>query len=183
MPLSPETIEKIAAYRPKLMKYLLRVKRLSPDVAEDVAQEAILHTLRTGNVRLIPVYMQRTAQNILIDRSRRTATGKTNQLADTVLLDRDAELQPIHSSPVPLSNPEAALALKEIFDRADALTDINRQVFYLYLCDGFTTKEISDILGVRLSTVKSRILRMRIEMGIPLRSEQGSHVDISAEPS
>jgi len=65
--------------------------------------------------------------------------------------------------------PEQRQILKELLE----LPVKHKTVIYLHYVEGYSIKEISDILGITESAVKSRLLRGRKQMRIAFRMEGG----------
>ena len=68
-----------------------------------------------------------------------------------------------------LAAPEQRETLKELLE----LPIKNKTVIYLHYVEGYSIKEIADILGITESAVKSRLLRGRKQMRDTVRMEGG----------
>ena len=68
-----------------------------------------------------------------------------------------------------LAAPEQRETLKELLE----LPIKNKTVIYLHYVEGYSIKEIADILGITESAVKSRLLRGRKQMRDMVRMEGG----------
>ena len=155
-----------AAYT--LARYLTR----NEHDAEDVVQDACLRALkyfdgfRGGKGT--------SARAWLLAIVRNTAyTSRRRQRPDETEFD---EAQ--HSDAVADEHPEAALlrsAAKESFARAlDRLGPEFREVIVLRELEGLSYKEISEVMGVPVGTVMSRLSRARTRLQEALRGEQES---------
>ncbi len=156
-----------AAYT--LARYLMR----SDHDAEDVVQDACLRARK---------YFDRfrgeegtSARAWLLAIVRNTAfSSRRRQRPEAVGLEFD-EAQ--HSGAVADEHPEAALlrsAAKESLGRAlDRLAPEFREVIVLRELEGLSYKEISDVAGVPVGTVMSRLSRARARLQQALREEEG----------
>ena len=154
-----------AAYT--LARYLTR----NEHDAEDVVQDACLRALK---------YFDRfrgeegtSARAWLLTIVRNTAYTSRRKRPDGVVLEFD-EAQ--HSGAVADEHPEAALlrsAAKESLSRAlDGLAPEFREVIVLRELEGLSYKEISDVAGVPVGTVMSRLSRARSRLQQALRDEK-----------
>ena len=155
-----------AAYT--LARYLTR----NEQDAEDVVQDACLRALK---------YFERfrgedgsSARAWLLTIVRNTAyTSWRRQRPGGVVLEFD-EAQ--HSGAVADEHPEAALlrsAASESLRRAlDGLAPEFREVIVLRELEGLSYKEISDVAGVPVGTVMSRLSRARTRLQQALREDK-----------
>jgi RNA polymerase sigma-70 factor (ECF subfamily) len=131
----------------------------NPADAEDAVQEAFLRVLRhrqtLGDVRDHRVWLIRIVWNIVLDRKRR---AKTRPETDDV-----AELARVLPS-TGLSAEEIAAAAQHhahVLACIDRLPAKERQVLMLSAFEELTSVEISAVLGITESSVRSRLFRAR----------------------
>ena len=153
-----------AHYAPRLKGYLLRLG-LGPAQAEDLAQEVMVTVWRKAgqfdrNQASVATWIYRIARNRRIDAFRRESRA--------VLDVDDPGLQPV-AQPGP--DAELDTAEREAQVRAAMAElppeqiDLVRRAFY----EGLSHRQIADVTGLALGTVKSRLrlafqkLRMRLE--------------------
>ena len=148
----------IGQYAGSLYRVAYSVLRNSAD-AEDVVQEAFLrvlrHRLTLGEVRDHRVWLIRIVWNIVLDRKRR---AKTRPETDDV-----AELARVLPSKG-LSAEEIAAAAQHhahVLACVDRLPAKERQVLMLSAFEELTSVEISAVLGITESSVRSRLFRAR----------------------
>jgi len=155
-----------AAYT--LARYLTR----NAQDAEDVVQDACLRALK-----YFDGYRgeeEKSARAWLLAIVRNTAfSSRHRRRPDADALEFD-EAQ--HSDAVADAHPEAALlrsAAKESLGRAlDRLAPEFREVIVLRELEGLSYKEISDVAGVPVGTVMSRLSRARSRLQQALREEE-----------
>ncbi len=148
----------VGQYAGSLYRVAYSVLRNSAD-AEDVVQEAFLRVLRhrqtLGEVRDHRVWLIRIVWNIVLDRKRR---AKTRPETDDV-----AELARVLPSKG-LSAEEIAAAAQHhahVLACVDRLPAKERQVLMLSAFEELTSVEISAVLGITESSVRSRLFRAR----------------------
>jgi RNA polymerase sigma-70 factor (ECF subfamily) len=163
-PLEQEAIAQIDA----LYRTALRMTRSSSD-AEDLVQETYLRAFRSlhqftegTNLR---AWLFRIMTNTYINdyrkRQRRPTSTSLDDIEDFYLYDHlvDSVVQPQSD------NPEAEvlerLTTANITDAIDELPEEFRQVVTLADVEGFSYREIADILQIPVGTVMSRLFRAR----------------------
>jgi RNA polymerase sigma factor (sigma-70 family) len=123
----------------------------NPDLAEDVAQETFVRVWRhaaTYDARRgrVPTWVLAIARNLAIDRTRlRSATP-----VDPELIASELELA-TEDAPVDIAERE------RVRQAVGALPDDQRRALVLAMYAGRTAREISELDGVALGTVKTRI--------------------------
>ncbi|HKE80540.1 MAG TPA: sigma-70 family RNA polymerase sigma factor [Solirubrobacteraceae bacterium] len=135
-----------------------------PDLAEDVAQETFLRVWRhaaTYDARRgrVPTWVLAIARNLAIDRARmRSATP----------VDPD-----VIASELELAREDAPIDIAErerVRQAVGSLPDDQRRALVLAMYAGRTAREISELDGVALGTVKTRIraamLKLRDALGV-----------------
>jgi RNA polymerase sigma factor (sigma-70 family) len=135
-----------------------------PDLAEDVAQETFVRVWRhaaTYDARRgrVPTWVLAIARNLAIDRARlRSATP-----VDPEVIASELELA-TEDAPVDIAERE------RVRQAVGALPDDQRRALVLAMYAGRTAREISELDGVALGTVKTRIraalLKLRDTLGV-----------------
>lgn len=157
-------------YRPKLVRYLARF--VGAQEAEDLAQVVMLR-VSEGLPRFrgdshLTTWIYRIATNAALDHLRARGSKSAWQSADasgleSKLVDDEDELRTAGAPQIP--SPESIAIQSEmnacIHGFIDRLPEPYRAVIVLSEIEGFTNREIADILDVSLETVKIRLHRAR----------------------
>ena len=154
---------------PNLERFALNLtsdRNRVPDLVQDTVMTALISRdkfVEFTNLRawvftimrntFINNYRRRVKENSIFDKSRDLYSAKSSQ--DRIFM-----------------SPEACYDMKEIERIIDTLSSIFRIPFRMFL-DGYKYKEIADILGLKLGTVKSRIFFTRQKLMQTLKE----HVD------
>lgn len=169
---SPEVRDQLEAealtYIDSLYRTALRMTR-NPADAEDLVQEAYfrafrsLHQFKVGtNLR---AWIFRIMTNAYINeyrkRSRRPTKASLDDLEDFYLYDHlvDSGVQP--SSERPEDVVVRQISTDAVIESLDELSDDFRSVVLLADVEGFTYREIAEILNIPIGTVMSRLYRAR----------------------
>jgi RNA polymerase sigma factor (sigma-70 family) len=135
-----------------------------PALAEDVAQETFVRAWRhaaTYDARRgrVPTWLLTIARNLAIDRARVRAPTPV----DPEVIASELELSP-EADPIDLAERE------RVRQAMGALPDDQRRALVLAMYAGKTAREISELDGVPLGTVKTRIrgamLKLRDTLGV-----------------
>ena len=134
--------------------------------AEDMTQEAFMKIYKNLNKcqgkQSIKTWVYTITYNTCIDEVRKKK-GKNN-----ISLDMDIEGEENSFSlnmPSDEPTPESALiekeGLLEIEQAINSLNEVNKSLIFLRDIKGFSYNEISEIMGLNIGTVKSRLNRAR----------------------
>ncbi len=74
------------------------------------------------------------------------------------------DLELAHSVSYHSSHPITSLTVEEVLKAVQQLSPIYRSVFNLYVVDGFSHKEIAEMLGITESTSRSNLVKARIKL-------------------
>lgn len=144
-----------------------------PGEAADVTQDIFVKVFRNiGRFRgqsSLKTWIYRVAMSEILNRIRWSRRRFRHQ---TVSLDEAPPEREAPGSPIQLSDdgpgPEAALQRKEREEAIQAgigrLSRQHRSIVVLRDIQGFSYEEISEILGISIGTVKSRLARARDEL-------------------
>jgi RNA polymerase sigma-70 factor, ECF subfamily len=147
-------------YHDRIYRYILSIVKV-PAEAEDLTQDTFLRAHRHGDALrdagAVRGWLYRIATRVCLDRLR--------QRRPLVSLDSEegeARLKPsLSPSPSPLEVSERKETSACVQRCLDFLPDNYRAVILLYEAHSLTAREIADLLGVTLATVKIRLHRAR----------------------
>ena len=145
----------LAALLPRLRRFAHALSRNSPD-ADDLTQATVERALRSRaqwepGTRL-DSWLYRIMRNMWIDTVR--SRGRKDDLHAPV-----EEAERIGEDPRPAI--EASIDLGKAMAAMQRLPDEQREVVALILIEGFRYRECSDVLGLPIGTVASRLARGR----------------------
>lgn len=156
---SHKLIERLLAEHDIALRRFIRVRMNSPVDCDDVMQDIYM---RLSQVDDLPAkladrldtarnYLLQIASNLLIDRARRAKARHSEQHQSAELLNHLAAID----------EPDRCFANKRTLQQVElALLSIRpeqRNAFLLHRIDGLSYREISDQLGISVSTVEKYI--------------------------
>jgi RNA polymerase sigma factor (sigma-70 family) len=146
-----------------LLIYVAGQLGIAREEREDIAQQAYLKLLESGaefTLEHAKAYLTCTVRTLVIDRSRRRATRKTDTAGDwTGIVER----------PMWESDTEHQTAVAAV---AKALSDLgsDAQVLVWFYRDGLSVEEIRARLGGATGTVTAKLCRLRQKHAPALRA-------------
>ena len=161
----------VRRYQDKIVRLAASILgRRAEGEAEDAAQEVFIVVLRKLKTfrgeSAFSTWLYRVARNQIVD-YRRRARQRTSDLSEPVLrtiLDTGA-----------LADPQGVVAAAEkrawLMDHVDRLREPQRVVVHLHYWQGQSVGEISELLGLRPSTVKSHLFRARQGLAAAIRGD------------
>ena len=144
----------IADHAGAVYRFALSIVR-DPSLADDVVQETMIKAWRAGPVDddgTIPrAWLFRVARNTAISmlRSRRDVVLGPESLPDD------------SSGPGVSRTVEGRAAIADLWDALSLLNEDDRALVVLRELDGMSYEEMADLLGMPLTTVKTRLFRAR----------------------
>lgn len=124
--------------------------------AQDILHEGFIKVFRhIGKYQpgtSLSAWIRRIMVNTSIDYYRKRTRRRTE--------DMDTAYNIESSNPGPISN----LTTEEIIQSIQCLTPAYRMVFNLYVIEGYSHREISEILGITESTSRSNLVKARIKL-------------------
>lgn len=162
-----------AEFRPKILRYLTGL--VGPNEAEDLAQIVFLNVhggLKDFRAEAsLATWIYRIATNAAIDRLRKSPLGEAAQVQPNSDVPSDAAhdseaADPADCAAVPSAETSFVRGeMNECIETfVDALPEIYRPVLVLSDLEGFKNREIAEILGLSVDTVKIRLHRARGEL-------------------
>lgn len=153
------------SYYKELFAYIQNLVR-DKEYAKDITQETYMRTLEANTNTPIDnkrAFLYRVAKNIIIDQARKN--NKTNfiELEEKDILSKDIQAE------------EIVLKLNEdqvLYEEIKKLPQKRRQVFVLYIVEGYSRKEISQVLNITIASVEKHISRASLQIRESLESNK-----------
>jgi RNA polymerase sigma-70 factor (ECF subfamily) len=147
--------DELAALLPRLRRFAHSLSRNASD-ADDLTQATIERALRSkaqwrAGTRL-DSWLYRIMRNLWIDTTRSRARKDAREAPEEEGLTVGEDPRP---------GMEAALDLQRVMAALSQLPDEQREVVALILVEGFGYREVSEMLGLPIGTVSSRLVRGR----------------------
>lgn len=147
--------DQLAALLPRLRRFAHALSRDSTD-ADDLAQTTIERALKSRDQwqqgTRLDSWCYRIMRNLWIDTSRARARKSAREAP---------EEEGQHVGEDPRDAMDAAMDLKRIMAAMTQLPDEQREIVALILVEGFGYREVSEMLGLPIGTVSSRLVRGR----------------------
>ena len=147
--------DQLAALLPRLRRFAHALSR-DPVDADDLTQATIERALRSKSQwqpgTRLDSWAYRIMRNLWID----TARARTRKTAREV-----PEAEGLSVGEDPREAIEASVDLKRVMAAMEQLPDEQREVVALILVEGFGYREVSEMLGLPMGTVSSRLVRGR----------------------
>jgi len=147
--------DQLASLLPRLRRFAHGLSRDSAD-ADDLTQSTIERAMRSreqwqAGTRL-DSWAYRIMRNLWIDTARARSRKAVHEAAEEAGLSVGED---------PRNAMDAAIDLNRVMAAMGRLPDEQREVVALILIEGFGYREVSEMLGVPIGTVSSRLVRGR----------------------
>jgi RNA polymerase sigma-70 factor (ECF subfamily) len=150
--------DQLASLLPRLRRFAHALSR-NPAEADDLTQAAIERALRSRDQwqpgTRLDSWCYRIMRNLWIDTAR-AASRRTAREAP--------EEEGLSVGEDPRAGMDAAIDLGRIMAAMARLPDEQREVVALILVEGFGYREVSEMLGLPIGTVSSRLVRGRMAL-------------------
>ena len=145
----------LAALLPRLRRFAHALSR-NPADADDLTQATIERALRSKGQwepgTRLDSWCYRIMRNLWIDTARARSRKTAREAPEEEGLDVGEDPRP---------GIEAAVDLHRVMAAMERLPDEQREVVALILVEGFGYREVSEMLGLPIGTVSSRLVRGR----------------------
>jgi RNA polymerase sigma factor (sigma-70 family) len=147
--------DQLAALLPRLRRFAHALSH-NPADADDLTQATIERALRSRDQwqpgTRLDSWAYRIMRNLWIDTTRARSRKAAREAP---------EEEGLRVGDDPRDSMDAAVDLKRVMVAMDRLPDEQREVVALILVEGFGYREVSEMLGVPIGTVSSRLVRGR----------------------
>lgn len=156
----------VQRYQHRLFAVCRRVLDTSED-AEEAVQETFVRLARSAHTfrgeAQVSTWLYRIARNVCTDRIRHEARRPSTAVEDPDLLTAAPHAED-H-----LTARETGLVLSQALAQLD---DRSRQLLLLVAVDGLSYQEAAELTGLAVGTVKSRVSRARVQLGVLLADDR-----------
>jgi len=145
------------SYYKELFLYIQKLVR-DKEYAKDITQETYVRTLEansSANITNKRAFLYKVAKNIIIDQARKNNKVNLINFEEDEFISKDEQAEEIT-----LKINEKEVLLEEI----NKLPKKRRQVFILHIIEGYSRKEISDLLNISISAVEKHISRASLQL-------------------
>ncbi|MBP8305282.1 MAG: RNA polymerase sigma factor [Phycisphaerae bacterium] len=150
-------------YQPRLRFYVLRLA--GADHTEDLLQEAWIRVIRKiktlRDVRAFPAWLYSIARREVISRAR---------IKDPFVGLPEEDLESLAVDPEPAFAEQDADLIHQALDRIKAH---HREILALFFLEDLSHKQIAEVLGVNVGTVKSRLYWAKQSLRAELERRHG----------
>jgi RNA polymerase sigma-70 factor (ECF subfamily) len=151
----PSFENQLSALLPRLRRFAHALSRDTAD-ADDLTQATVERALRSRRQwqpgTRLDSWAYRIMRNLWIDTARARSRRAIHEAP---------EVQGVNAGEDPRSAIEASVDLQRIMAAMARLPDQQREVVALILVEGFGYREVSEMLGLPIGTVSSRLVRGR----------------------
>ena len=156
---SSETFEsELTQLLPRLRRFAFALSRNGAD-ADDLAQTTVERALRSRDQwqpgTRLDSWLYRIMRNLWIDTVRARGRRDRHEAPEEAAKDVGDD---------PREAMHASLELQRAMSAMERLPDEQREVVALILIEGFGYREVSEMLGLPIGTVSSRLVRGRIAL-------------------
>ena len=162
----------LGAYRQLVEKYQSRIYSMiagmvrDREEAHDLTQDAFVKAFRNlDRFRLeasFYTWLYRIAKNLTIDWLRKQKRRRTDEFDEGIAArESGGTISDSHLKESPSRELERSRLKDRIFDAMETLSPEHRQIVLLREVEGFSYKEISDVMGIPEGTVMSRLFYAR----------------------
>lgn len=138
-----------------------------PDLAQDILQESFMKAFRNidrvHEIEKIGAWLATITTRTAIDHLRKMKRWN-DYAVDDVLLTKELLNAEIDQISVVEIAAEKKLIKKVMWEEIDKLKPAHKEVLYLYYYEDLTYEEISNLLDVKLATVKTRVHRAKLKL-------------------
>jgi|GEM_PF-213794 len=157
---STDFLDAFAMLYPRLVNYARRYGATFP---EDIAQEAFVILMqRKTHVEHPVAFLYGTVRTLSL--TERRPMKNQNLSLDAILLD-----------PGLAADAEDHLLSREVREHMRTLAPLFREAIWLFVVEGLSIKEISEIMEIPEATVKTRIFRAKAQLRKRLNPKGGVH--------
>ncbi|MEM6525609.1 MAG: RNA polymerase sigma factor [Bacteroidota bacterium] len=148
---------KVLPVKDKLYRFALKLVKSEPE-AQDVVQEVLIKVWDKRNemdeVENLEAWCMRVTRNLSLDKLKSKHASKTSGIEENFEISQGEKATPYRST-------EMKDTMENIGNLISSLPDKQKQVIQLRDVEGFSYKEIGDIMAIDMNQVKVNLFRAR----------------------
>ncbi len=148
---------RVLPVKDKLYRFALRMVKSEPE-AQDIVQEVLIKVWNRRSdldqLENMEAWCMRITKNLSLDRLKSKHTSKTRRIEEGFDISGGNEATPYRST-------ELGDTMKNVATLISSLPEKQKQVIHLRDVEGYSYKEISDILEMDMNQVKVNLFRAR----------------------
>ncbi len=148
---------RVLPVKDKLYRFALRLVKSEPE-AQDIVQEVLIKVWdkrdQMDQVENLEAWCMRVTRNLSLDKLKSKYSNKTSGLEQDLEVSQGEKVTPYRST-------EMNDTMRNISKLISSLPEKQKQVIQLRDVEGFSYKEISDIMEIDMSQVKVNLFRAR----------------------
>ena len=145
------------SYYKELFAYIQKLVH-DKEYAKDITQETYMRTIEANSNSTIDnkrAFLYRVAKNIIIDQARKSKKNSFIDFEEEKHISKDEQAEELT-----IKLNENQVLLEEI----KKLPQKRRQVFVLHIIEGYSRKEISQLLNITIGAVEKHISRASLQI-------------------
>lgn len=148
---------KVLPVKDKLYRFALKLVKSEPE-AQDIVQEVLIKVWDKRNemdeVENMEAWCMRVTRNLSLDKLKSKHASKTSGMEEDFEISQGEKVTPYRST-------EMKDTMENIGNLISSLPDKQKQVIQLRDVEGFSYKEIGDIMEIDMNQVKVNLFRAR----------------------
>ena len=148
---------KVLPVKDKLYRFALKLVKSEPE-AQDIVQEVLIKVWEKRNeldeVENMEAWCMRVTRNLSLDKLKSKHASKTSGMEEDFEISQGEKVTPYRST-------EMKDIMENIGNLISSLPDKQKQVIQLRDVEGFSYKEIGDIMEIDMNQVKVNLFRAR----------------------
>ncbi|MEM9391973.1 MAG: RNA polymerase sigma factor [Bacteroidota bacterium] len=148
---------KVLPVKDKLYRFALKLVKSEPE-AQDIVQEVLIKVWdkrdEMGEVENLEAWCMRVTRNLSLDKLKSKYMSKTSGMKEDFEISQGEKVTPYRST-------EMKDTMENIENLILSLPDKQKQVIQLRDVEGFSYKEIGDIMAIDMNQVKVNLFRAR----------------------
>lgn len=158
------------AYYKEIFLYVKKTV-IDKNVAEDITQETFTRVIKNADTNIIKnerAFLYRVAKNVIIDQFR-----KKTKISEVSFNENEyfEETNNTENSTIEFDQQ------RHLMEEIDNLPKKRRQAFVLHIMEGYSRKEVAEMMSISLNAVDKHISRASEQIKHNMSLKEGNHFD------